>query len=44
MSRKGNCYDNAYIESFHDVFKKELIYQQQYVTRAQVQQDVLGIY
>jgi len=26
MSRKGNCYDNACIESFHSVIKKELIY------------------
>nr|WP_282940459.1 DDE-type integrase/transposase/recombinase [Paenibacillus sp. RC67] len=26
MSRKGNCYDNACIESFHSVLKKELIY------------------
>ncbi|MEB9334480.1 DDE-type integrase/transposase/recombinase [Bacillus cereus] len=23
MSRKGNCYDNAVIESFHSVLKKE---------------------
>ncbi|MHA4120083.1 DDE-type integrase/transposase/recombinase, partial [Bacillus cereus] len=28
MSRKGNCYDNACIGSFHGVLKKELIYQQ----------------
>ncbi|WP_416207958.1 integrase core domain-containing protein [Bacillus thuringiensis] len=40
MSRKGNCYDNACIESFHGVLKKKLIYQQQYVTRAQAQQDI----
>ncbi|QDF27038.1 IS3 family transposase (plasmid) [Bacillus tropicus] len=40
MSRKGNCYDNACIESFHGVLKKELIYQQQYTTRAQAQQDI----
>ncbi|PGU97778.1 integrase, partial [Bacillus cereus] len=40
MSRKGNCYDNACIESFHGVLKKELIYQQQYKTRAQAQQDI----
>ncbi|WP_120188463.1 IS3 family transposase [Ammoniphilus oxalaticus] len=26
MSRKGNCYDNACIESFHSLLKKELIY------------------
>lgn len=40
MSRKGNCYDIACIESFHGVLKKELVYQQQYATRAQVQQDI----
>ncbi|PGH77867.1 integrase, partial [Bacillus thuringiensis] len=40
MSRKGNCYDNACIESFHGVLKKELVYQQQYVTRAQARQDI----
>jgi putative transposase len=26
MSRKGNCYDNAVIESFHGVLKKEWVY------------------
>ncbi|PDY37693.1 hypothetical protein COK78_10295 [Bacillus thuringiensis] len=26
MSRKGNCYDNACIESFHGALKKERIY------------------
>ncbi|WP_233516794.1 IS3 family transposase [Paenibacillus curdlanolyticus] len=26
MSRRGNCYDNACIESFHSILKKELIY------------------
>lgn len=25
MSRKGNCFDNACIESFHGIIKKELI-------------------
>jgi putative transposase len=33
MSRKGNCYDNACIESFHSTLKKELIYQKKYRTR-----------
>ncbi|HDX9614534.1 TPA: hypothetical protein ROY01_005729 [Bacillus toyonensis] len=27
MSRKGNCYDNACIDSFNGILKKELIYQ-----------------
>ncbi|GAC41133.1 transposase and inactivated derivative [Paenibacillus popilliae ATCC 14706] len=33
MSRKGNCYDNACIESFHSVIKKELIYLRRFKTR-----------
>ncbi|AHA75569.1 transposase (plasmid) [Bacillus thuringiensis YBT-1518] len=41
MSRKGNYYNNACIESFH-VVKKKLIYQQQYTKRAQAQQDIWG--
>nr|WP_238162455.1 IS3 family transposase [Cohnella sp. AR92] len=35
MSRKGNCYDNACIEAFHSVIKKELIYQTKFRTRKQ---------
>ncbi len=33
MSRKGNCYDNACIESFHSILKKELIYLEKFKTR-----------
>jgi putative transposase len=33
MSRKGNCYDNAYAESFFGTLKKELIYRSHYRTR-----------
>jgi putative transposase len=33
MSRKGNCYDNACIESFHSVLKKELVYLEKFKTR-----------
>lgn len=33
--RKGNCYDNACIESFHSVIKKELIFHEDYQTRKQ---------
>jgi putative transposase len=40
MSRKGNCYDNACIESFHSVIKKELIYQTTYTTRAEAKKDI----
>jgi putative transposase len=35
MSRKGNCYDNACIESFHSIIKKELVYQTRFKTRQQ---------
>lgn len=34
MSRKGNCWDNAPTESFFSTLKIELVYQEQYQTRA----------
>jgi len=34
MSRKGNCYDNACIESFFGTLKRELIYGSRYKSRA----------
>lgn len=40
MSRKGNCYDNACIESFHSVLKKELIYQTTYQTRNEAMREI----
>ncbi len=36
MSRKENCYDNACIESFQSVFKKELVYLEKFKTRKEV--------
>ena len=39
MSRKGNCYDNAPMESFFKTFKTEEAYQTQYQTHQDV---VLG--
>ena len=33
MSAKGNCYDNAPIESFWGVLKNELVYHHNYITR-----------
>jgi putative transposase len=33
MSRSGNCYDNAHIESFWSTLKKELVYGEKYRTR-----------
>lgn len=35
MSRKGDPYDNACIESFHATIKKELIYRRRFQTRAE---------
>jgi putative transposase len=35
MSRKGNCYDNACIESFHSILKKELVYCTRFTTKQQ---------
>ena len=35
MSRKGDPYDNACIESFHATIKKELIYRRRFTTRAE---------
>ena len=35
MSRKGNCYDNAFIESFWSSLKYELVYHHRFSTYAQ---------
>jgi putative transposase len=37
MSRRGNCFDNAPIESFWGTLKNELIYHRRFATRDQVQ-------
>jgi transposase InsO family protein len=36
MSRRGNCYDNAYVESWFGGFKKEWLYRRSYSTEAQL--------
>ena len=36
MSRRGNCYDNARIESFWRSLKRELAYRAHFATRAEV--------
>lgn len=39
MSRKGNCYDNACIESFHSILKREFIYSRpKFKTKAEAHQ------
>lgn len=40
MSRKGNCYDNACIESFHSILKRELVYQTRFKTKEQARQEI----
>jgi putative transposase len=37
MSGKGNCYDNAVMESFYHTLKTELLYGEKYKTRAETQ-------
>ena len=40
MSRKGNCYDNAPMESFWGTLKNELVYHQRYTTREQAIREI----
>ena len=40
MSGKGNCWDNAVMESFYRSLKVELIYQNKYETRREAQRDI----
>jgi len=40
MSGKGNCYDNAVVESFFHTLKTELIYFEHYVTREDAKNSV----
>jgi transposase InsO family protein len=40
MSRKGNCWDNACVESFFGTLKRELVYHRRYTTRDEAKQDI----
>jgi len=40
MSRRGNCYDNAPIESFWGVLKNELVHHQHYDSRQEAMQEI----
>jgi putative transposase len=40
MSRKGNCYDNAPIESFWGTLKNELVHHRRFATRQQPKEEV----
>jgi transposase InsO family protein len=40
MSRTGNCWDNAAMESFFGTLKTELIYHERYTSRAEARQSI----
>ena len=40
MSRSGNCWDNAAMESFFKTFKVELTYQEHYATREEARKSI----
>lgn len=40
MSRKGNCYDNAAMESFWSTLKHELVYRRHFKTHAEARQAI----
>jgi transposase InsO family protein len=40
MSRRGNCYDNATMESFWATLKLELVYRRCFDTRAQARTQI----
>ena len=41
MSRKGDCWDNAVVESFFGTLKQERVHWKSYQTRLEAQQDIL---
>jgi transposase InsO family protein len=40
MSRRGNCWDNACVESFFGTLKRELVYHRHYATREDATRDI----
>jgi putative transposase len=42
MSRKGDCYDNAPMESFFHTLKTELVHHQHYATREEARHDIFA--
>jgi putative transposase len=40
MSRKGNCYDNAPVESFFGTLKTELVHYRRYASRTEAARDI----
>jgi putative transposase len=43
MSRSGNCYDNAPMESFWGILKQELIHHRHYRTRREAMEEIRSI-
>jgi transposase InsO family protein len=41
MSRKGDCWDNAVVESFFGTLKSERVFWQDYQTRAEARNDMV---
>ena len=42
MSRTGNCYDNAPMESFFHTLKVELVHQRRWATRDEARRDLFS--
>ncbi|MBW9217347.1 IS3 family transposase [Anoxybacillus sp. ST70] len=40
MSKRGNCYHNTCMESFHNLIKRECIYLNQFRTRKEARQTI----
>ena len=40
MSRRGNCYDNAPMESFWGTLKNELVHHRRYASRAEAKASI----
>ena len=40
MSRRGNCYDNAMVESFFSTLKNELVHERDYRSREDAQAEI----
>ena len=43
MSRNGNCWDNACVESFFGTLKRELVYHRHYATRDEAKQEIFEL-
>lgn len=42
MSRRGNCYDNAVVESFFSTLKNDLVHHQTYHTRDETSREIFA--